>query len=195
MSKNVKVNDKTYNGVSTVELPLASGSGTALFKGVDEITVPSGTKSITANGTYDVSAFASAEVNVPYSDGSGGVYEGIIECRQITFTPEDQNNGTTFSVAHGCSATPDIVLIVANEESPSEDFRTSYQIKKYVIASIGKFATSAGGSPRALRTYGNKDTEISASGEAVVNGENIVFTNLITQRWCTVPYTMWCIVF
>lgn len=80
MSKNVKLNDKNYTGVSTVQIPTTDG-GTAEFKDVDEITVPTGTKAITANGTHDVSAYAQAVVNVPTGDGdtSGGGTSGVTE--------------------------------------------------------------------------------------------------------------------
>lgn len=70
MSKNIKLNDTNYNGVSTVQLPTTDG-GTATFKDTDEITTPSGSKTITENGTHDVSAYAQAVVNVPSSGGSG----------------------------------------------------------------------------------------------------------------------------
>ena len=73
MSKNVNVNGVDYSGVSQVQLKTADG-GTALFKDVDEITVPSGTKTITENGTYDVSNFASASVNVSADSGDAELY-------------------------------------------------------------------------------------------------------------------------
>ena len=63
MSKNVIINGTTYSGVSEVMLPISGGN--ALFKDEDEITTPSGSKTITANGTHDVAAYASAVVNVP----------------------------------------------------------------------------------------------------------------------------------
>lgn len=69
MSKNIKLNNTSYNGVSTVQLPTTTG-GKATFKDVDEITTPSGTKTITENGTHDVKNYAQAVVNVASSGGS-----------------------------------------------------------------------------------------------------------------------------
>ena len=89
MSKNVKVNDKTYSGVSIVELPLASGSGKAQFKDVDEITTPSGYVTITENGTHDVTNYASAVVNVASEGGGAGEALPFGSYKYGTFTLEE----------------------------------------------------------------------------------------------------------
>lgn len=87
MSKNVNVNGKEYTGVSQVQLKTTEG-GTALFKDVDEITTPSGSVTITKNGTHDVSAYAQAVVDVAAggSDGDDNTADfltAIIEGNQI----------------------------------------------------------------------------------------------------------------
>lgn len=77
MSKNIKLNETEYNGISMINIPTTSG-GTASFKDVDEISTPSGTKTITENGTYDVTEFATATVNVPTGGGSSAMETGTI---------------------------------------------------------------------------------------------------------------------
>ena len=52
MSKNVKLNNTNYTGISTVQLPTADG-GTATFQDVDEIT-ESGGGGFELKGTYTV---------------------------------------------------------------------------------------------------------------------------------------------
>lgn len=72
MSKNVNVNGVDYSGVSQVQLKTTDG-GTALFKDVDEIVTPSGVKTITENGTYDVTNFATLVANIAASGGGVGL--------------------------------------------------------------------------------------------------------------------------
>lgn len=65
MSKSIKINGATYNGVPSVAIPLADNSGEALFRDASEvIDTPTATKPITANGEYDVTNFAKATVAV-----------------------------------------------------------------------------------------------------------------------------------
>ena len=74
MSKNVNVNGVDYSGVSQVQLKTASG-GTVLFKDVDEIVTPSGSVTITENGTHNVANYAQAVVNVASSGNDGGDFQ------------------------------------------------------------------------------------------------------------------------
>ena len=65
MSKSIKINGTTYNGVPSVAIPLADNSGEAIFRDASEvIDTPTATKSVTANGEYDVTNFAKVAVAV-----------------------------------------------------------------------------------------------------------------------------------
>ena len=65
MSKSIKINGMTYNGVPSVAIPLSDNSGEALFRDASEvIDTPTATKPITANGEYDVTNFAKVSVAV-----------------------------------------------------------------------------------------------------------------------------------
>ena len=65
MSKSIKINGATYNGVPSVAIPLADDSGEALFRDASEvIDTPTATKPVTANGEYDVTNFAKVAVAV-----------------------------------------------------------------------------------------------------------------------------------
>lgn len=96
MSKNVKLNGKSYSGVSQVQLKTTAG-GTAMFKDVDEITTPSGSVTITQNGTHDVSKYAQAVVDVAASGGVDDptalliamVEEGKVITEDVRYTVPD----------------------------------------------------------------------------------------------------------
>lgn len=102
MSKNVTIAGKNFSGVSQVKLNTDDG-GTALFQDVDEITTPSGTKSITANGSYDVTNFATAEVNVP-TEGSGATLQELTITENGTYTPADGYDGFSQVIANFVSS-------------------------------------------------------------------------------------------
>lgn len=62
---NVIINGKTYSGIEIAKIPLADGSGDSEFANIN-----AGAKSITTNGTHDVTHYGSVNVNVP-TEGDG----------------------------------------------------------------------------------------------------------------------------
>lgn len=90
-----------------------SGSGIKQTGTHEEAVAPSGSISITANGTYDVTDKASAVVNVPQS-GGGSPYLTDLGAVSFTESTGADNNGDTF------------VKISATFDMPQE-FLTAYQ--------------------------------------------------------------------
>ena len=69
------VPDSSYDGLSSVKVEAIPSS----------YVQPSGTRSITSNGTYDVKNYASATVNVASSSGSTTMYSGTITTSGTTY--------------------------------------------------------------------------------------------------------------
>lgn len=130
MSKNIKLNNTDYNGVSTVQLPTTSG-GTATFKDTDEIMTPSGTKTITENGTHDVTNFAQAIVNVPTSGGSGSSGNSY-EMGTFTLT-EAQDN---YTYEHSLGRVPKFAIVYPisiDKNTSDEEHHNPYAIAEQTI--------------------------------------------------------------
>ena len=81
--KDIIIGDTQYSGVSKIKLNTVGGS-TAQFQDVDELGTPTGSISITANGSYDVEKYAKAVVAVPTEGSNGNMEAG-------TFTLEAES--------------------------------------------------------------------------------------------------------
>ena len=108
MSKNIKLNSTNYNGVSIVQLPTVAGDK-ASFKDIDEMIIPSGDKTITENGTYDVTNFARAIVSIAASGSSGS---GV---SVTTYTIEENADRSLWLNAQGIKLVKGINLLISEK--------------------------------------------------------------------------------
>lgn len=127
---NLLINGQTYNGVNKVKIPNTNA-------GQEEFIQPTGALNISENGTFDVSAYASAIVSV----AGGG--SGITNIYQGTAFPSGM---TTLNISFDSSLGTPIAIITWSEAAYKANNRTCGHITfcdMYRLNGIyGTFATA-----------------------------------------------------
>lgn len=100
-SKQTVTADSGYDGLSNVVVNAIPSN----------YIVPSGIKSITENGTYDVTSYASAIVNIASSGGGEGGGETKWATGTISLVAGTQSNGTMFASITGLGFKPTHVIV------------------------------------------------------------------------------------
>lgn len=144
---NISLMGATYSDVPAVDLP-KSGGGTARFHEV------SGSQSITANGTYDVTTVAEAVVNVAGSSKNVQVAAGVDRVATTSYTAI---NGQTLTVAK--TGTYDVYWV---------GYRSSTSGTNGTQLYIGN---SAYGS--AQTTFTNNGQAVHLSGVSLTQGQTV----------------------
>ena len=179
MSANLVINGTTYSGVNSVKIPntssqleefiqpsgkkeITANGDNIDVKAYDKVkvavpsTTPSGTISITANGTYDVTDKASAEVNV-----SGG--SATLQTKSVTPTASQQvvapDNGYDGLSSVTVSAAP---IQSSKTVTPGASQQTVQPDSGYLgLAQVIVEAASAAGLPiyTGTHTVNNRNTQ------------------------------------
>ena len=179
MSKNIKLDDTDYNGVSTVQLPTTDG-GTAAFKDTDEITVPTGTKNITSNGNFDVTEFANVMVQVP-TEGS----DVSLETQTATC---DSSLGTNGGLKINHASGQRCIYVGYPNATPSSNLLEN-RFPYAIMINVLEDDTIGGSCVGYLGTAATGNTVTLADGIITITGVNVgVLTNAdVTYTFYKIP--------
>ena len=112
MAKNVKINNVTYQNVPMVEIPLATGSGTAAFYDTSDATLDSGDKMLSGNTAYaDGTKYTGTIATKSSSDlTASGATVTVPVGYYATAASKSVASGTATTPATSISVTPTISI-------------------------------------------------------------------------------------
>lgn len=176
-SKTLKTAGKYCEGDIFVDYVQEGGGG----------ITPTGTKSITANGTYDVTAFASAEVNVP-PVGASNVYSTTVTIATHSSTnvslctlPDDvyaHKDDSSFTVTL-INTTPEAVLqydeyYVTASNNSNLPKQGTYPVYGIMLRKTG--ATTVGNNPCYYPpNSSNNNISLGGYGKIWMSGKNLMY--------------------
>ncbi|MCQ2077029.1 MAG: hypothetical protein MJZ20_08430 [Bacteroidaceae bacterium] len=134
---------------------------------------PTGTITITENGTHDVTQYASALVNV--AGGGGGLPEGITAIKAGSFTVDELKQISNYDVVHNLGTIPKGIVVWCDGMSYAEppSYRTII-----TLCAIRTPYTATGGITQGTEYY----TEISKTGTFTNSGAAVPSSNTTEFR-------------